>query len=145
MNQIEKKRYDYVDILKTIAIFMVIILHSINFNMNFIEEESIKSYISFFIRILCEGVPIFICVNGFLILNKKFELKNHLQKILKTFIVLNIWSVINIILIKLITNVNLDFRDILKNILLTNIWNQYTGPLWFLQNLIMLYLSCLIH
>lgn len=86
----QKKRYDSLDLLKMIAIIMVIILHCIHFEMNFIQENSFKSYINFFIRILCEGVPIFIVVNGFLIINKEFELKKHLKKLLNIFLIMSV-------------------------------------------------------
>lgn len=36
----QKKRYDSLDLLKMIAIIMVIILHCIHFEMNFIQENS---------------------------------------------------------------------------------------------------------
>lgn len=135
-----KKRYDNIDILKTISIFMVILLHTLTWKTNFLENENFKTYATFFTRILCEGVPIFVLVNGFLIINKEFSFKKHLKKILNIFIVLMIWSVIDIIAIKLILGESIQIKEIVKNIFLTDINNQYTGPLWFLQSLITLYI-----
>ena len=80
----EKKRYANIDLLKTIAIIMVIALHSQLFITDFIKDNKISTYIQYFIRILCEGVAIFILVNGFLLINKKqFDFKKHLLKTLK--------------------------------------------------------------
>lgn len=43
-------------------------------------------------------------------------------------------------MIKLLINEELNLKSIIKNVMLTDIRNAYTGPLWFLQSLIMLYL-----
>ena len=136
----EKVRYKYIDLIKLIAIMCVIVLHSINLKINFIDNNNVKQYIQFLVRILIEGVPIFVCINGFLIINKKFDLKKHLSKTLKIFIILLIWCIIDIITIKLLRNENINIKNIIENVMLTDISNTYTGTLWFLQNLIMLYL-----
>lgn len=91
----EKKRYANIDLLKTIAIIMVIALHSQLFITDFIKDNKISTYIQYFIRILCEGVAIFILVNGFLLINKKqFDFKKHL---LKTKNICNISNMVNYI------------------------------------------------
>lgn len=135
----KKNRFDYIDVLKAIAILCVITLHSVNLNINFLETNNFRQYINFFIRNLLEGVPVFIFVNGFLIINKSFELKKHLKKMLKIFIVLICWSIIDIVVISLLNSNTLSFKEILQNVFFTNINNKYTGPLWFLQSLLMLY------
>lgn len=43
----EKKRYANIDLLKTIAIFMVICLHSQVFNTDFIGNPKISSYVQY--------------------------------------------------------------------------------------------------
>ncbi len=137
----EKKRYANIDLLKTLAILMVIALHSQLFKLDFIQNNNISSYIQYFFRIICEGVAIFILVNGYLVINKKeFDLKKHLLKTLKIFAILILWSVILTIGTKLIYNEQLKISEIIKNIFITDINNKYTGVLWFLQNLISLYL-----
>ena len=101
----EKKRYANIDLLKAIAILMVIALHAGLFNTAFITSSgiSISSIIQFIFRMVAEGVPIFIFVNGFLLINKeKFDLKLHLKKTLKIFLVLICWSAILTISVKLI-------------------------------------------
>lgn len=137
----EKKRYANIDLLKTVAILMVIALHSQLFKLDFIQYNNISSYIQYFLRIICEGVAIFILVNGFLLINKKeFDLKRHLLKILKIFILLILWSIILTTVIKLIYQEPLKISEIIKNIFVIDINNKYTGVLWFLQSLIALYL-----
>ena len=44
----EKKRYANIDLLKTVAILMVIALHSQLFKLDFIQYNNISSYIQFF-------------------------------------------------------------------------------------------------
>ena len=63
-----EKRLLNIDILKTIAILMVISLHSFLWNTNL--DGSISHYIQYSLRLIMEGVPIFVFVNGFLVLGK---------------------------------------------------------------------------
>lgn len=135
-----KIRYDNIDILKTISIIMVILLHTLEWNINFLENNALRTYLNFFVRIMCEGVPIFIVINGFLIINKQFYLEKFLKKILRIFLILLIWSAIYVVIIMSIKGENIYFKEIIKNIATTNIANYYTGVLWFLQDLIILYL-----
>lgn len=137
----EKKRYANIDLLKTIAIVMVIALHSKLFHTDFITSGKISTYIQYAIRILCEGVAIFVFVNGFLLIGKKdFDLRKHLKKTLKILGVLIVWSFILTIVVKLIYKEPIQIIQVIKNIFTTEINNKYTGVLWFLQNLIALYL-----
>lgn len=137
----EKKRYANIDLLKSIAIIMVIAIHSHLFNTDFISTPTWSAYLQYALRVLCEGVAIFVLVNGFLLINKKeFNLKKHLKKTIKIFLILILWSLILTISIKLISKEPLHILDIIKNIFITDINNRYTGILWFLQNLITLYL-----
>lgn len=140
----EKKRYANIDLLKAIAIIMVISLHAGLFHTTLIETNatiSMNVAIQYALRIIAEGVPIFILVNGFLLINKEnFDLKAHLKKTLKVFLLLILWSVILTVCIKLIWQENLTIKGVLENVLTTGINNPYTGILWFLQSLITLYL-----
>ena len=77
----EKKRYANIDLLKTIAIIMVIALHSQLFITDFIKDNKISTYIQYFIRILCEGVAIFILVNGFLLIKNICNISNMVNYI----------------------------------------------------------------
>ena len=137
----EKKRYANIDLLKTMAIVMVIILHSQVLNTNFIANFQVSSILQYALRIVSEGVPIFILVNGFLLINKSnFDLKRHLKKTLKILLLLVFWSLILTVSLKMIYKETLNISEIIKNIFTTDITNKYTGILWFLQNLIALYL-----
>ena len=138
MNNI-KKRYDYLDLLKCIAMLMVVSLHTGLWHTNFIATKSIGSFVQYCIRMLCEGVPIFVLVNGFLLINKNIEIKKHCKKMLKILFLLVFWSVVSYILFNLISKNSMSLKGMIDNTLTLNISNKYNGPLWFLQNLLMLY------
>ena len=72
----KKIRYYNIDLIKVIALYFVILIHNFNSNVNFMLDGSIEVYLSYAIRLLIEAVPIFVFVNGFLLIGKKFELKN---------------------------------------------------------------------
>lgn len=91
-------------------------------------------------RIISEGVPIFVFANGFLVMHKEIDIKKHIKKLIKYIILLIIWSVIQIVITSLINREPITFKIIFTNVLTTNISNKYTGVLWFLQNLISLYI-----
>ena len=138
----EKKRYDNLDLMKMIAIILVIILHTPLFDFDFIASPTISKKLSYGVRLILEGVPIFVTINGFLTLKKEnLDIKKHIKKILNTLFVLIAWSVILIISGMLITkNIqNFRFNELVHNILTTNISSNYNGVLWFLQSLLGLY------
>lgn len=75
-----KKRYDNIDLLKFIAIFMVITLHVPLYFTDFINAKQFPNIIQYSFRLVSEGVYIFIFVNGFLLINKPFNLNKHIKK-----------------------------------------------------------------
>lgn len=135
-----KKRYDNIDLLKFIAIFMVITLHVPLYFTDFIKTQNIENFIQFSFRLISEGVLIFIFVNGFLIINKPFDLKKHIKKVIKVFFIMIFWGIINVIIFSLIRNETLSINKIIKETLNLKFTHLYSGHLWFLQNLISLYI-----
>ena len=133
----KSKRFDYIDLIKAIAIFFVIMIHNYKASVDFVVSPSLKTYISFIVRLMIEGVPLFVTVNGFLIINKRLDLRKHIKKIMKILLIIFIWSLIYIIIF---SKGNISAKEIIHNILTVDINNEYSGILWFLQNLITLYL-----
>ncbi len=130
-----KKRYDFLDLLKAIAIYFVILIHVIP-KYNIILEPNINSYIGYIIRLFIEGVPIFITINGYLLINKKFDEKKHFKKIIKLIILLLIWALIETIFFSNLYKESLTIIYFLKNIFK----NKYNGTSWFLFTIIPLYI-----
>ena len=85
-----KKRYINLDLIRTIAIILIISNHVLNTiyvnQTNFIGWQSSnlfeKSFILINYIISRLGVPLFVFLTGALILNKKFDDKNDVKKLL---------------------------------------------------------------
>lgn len=131
-------RIFYLDLMKTLAIAMVVSLHSGLWHTNFIANSTFATYSQYFLRLIMEGVPIFILVNGYLKLSKPFNFKKHLDKILKLFIIYIVWSFILTILLSLINKDSISFKYLIESVMLTDSF-KYTGILWFVRYLILLY------
>lgn len=135
-----KKRIAYIDLLKLLAIFMVITLHSGTWKTDFIGTEKLINLLQFSARLNCEPVPLFLLVNGFLIFNTKFDYKKHLHRIIKTVLIILCWSFLLDVALTLLEGNAITFYGVISSVLNTNINNPHTGVLWFLQKLVVVYL-----
>lgn len=135
-----KKRYDNIDLLKFISIFMVISMHIPLFFTDFINTHSINCFVQFGLRLISDGVLFFIFVNGFLLMNKTFDLKKHIYKIIKIFLIMILWGVINVVVKSIIRQENISLFKIISEVLSIKLPHPYAGYLWFLQSLISLYI-----
>ncbi len=133
-------RYENIDLLKCIAIFMVILIHIPAFNTYFIEEKNNNIIIQYSLRLISEGVLIFIFVNGFLLLNKPFDYKKHIKKIFKMFCLIIFWGIVYVITKSIIRGEEISLFKIINIVLSIELNNTYVGNLWFLQSLICLYI-----
>ena len=139
----EKKRLDNLDLIKAIGILMVLTLHVPLWNVDFIETPSLSRIIQYAFRLISEGVPIFVMVNGFLLFMKRsFDLKRHMLKTIRMFVLLLIWCVILTVLGMAIDQdpEPITVASIANYLMATQVGSRYTGVLWFLQSLIALYL-----
>ena len=139
----QKRRYDNLDLLKAVAILLVITLHLPLWRTDFITDPRLSIVIQFAFRIVSEGVPFFVTINGFLLLQKDtLDLKQHFNKCLKLFYLMIIWAIILTVAGTALTG---SINDITLVYLLHNIFDirvgaPLTGVLWFLQNLLGVYL-----
>jgi len=139
----QKKRYDNLDLIKAMAICMVISLHVDLWKIDFIATSSFSQIIQYGCRLISEGVPFFITVNGFLMLRKDtFDLHKHIKRMLQLFALLIFWAVILAVTgFLILPNPYIpSFSEFLIYIFETSVAARYTGILWFLQNLLALYL-----
>ena len=137
-----KKRYDNIDLLKCLSTLMVISLHIPLWSDNFIESSSIPQIIQYAFRLISEGVPFFVAVNGFLMLQKKsFDMKLHLRKMGRIFGLFVLWAGILICVSFALWGVpeELSSEQFIGYILDTKVGSPYTGVLWFLENLLGVY------
>ena len=132
-----KKRFDYIDLLKCIAIFFVIIYHNECYNTNFIANNE-SLFINIFRAILSTCVPLFFIVNGYLLFSKKFDLKKHTIKTIKLILLTIIWGVITAFLILKIKNEPITAQIFFDTLL--KMREGYVNHLWFMGALICIYL-----
>ena len=143
MSSDRKVHFDNLDLIKTVAILAVLTLHVPLWRFDFIEAPAAGQVMQYAMRLISEGVPIFMMVNGFLLLRRRsLDLSAHLRKTGKVFALFLIWSIILIAAGASLAREpeRLSLRSVVSYILATNVGSQYTGVLWFLQNLIAVYL-----
>lgn len=134
-----KERYLFLDLIKVIAIYVVCFYHCHNYNANILDYPSASTYITFFIKgIGCVGVPLFFMVNGALMLNKEYVLKDHIKKIVKVVILIFAWAVITLLALMVIKGNSYTVSDFMHAIAT---WENGTvNHLWFLHTLVCLYI-----
>ena len=135
-----KKRYDFIDLLKGIAICIVVISHFNNMPINFLDNSSFSTYFNYFLQtIFCFSVPIFFFANGFLLLNKRsIDVKSHALKVLRIIALSILWGAITMIALSLIKGETLTLNEFIKgSYFLKQGWNNH---LWFLGALTCIYI-----
>ncbi|MBR2834949.1 MAG: acyltransferase [Coriobacteriales bacterium] len=140
-----RQRLHNLDLLKTLAMLMVVIIHAVRLVADVVQYPTIGNYCSLTLRLLCEGVPIFLLVNGFLLFGKQtFDLSAHLRKTGKLFALLVIWSIILIgiqyPLHAVLYGTPIDITEMFELFLDTKVNSLYSGTLWYLQALVAVYL-----
>jgi surface polysaccharide O-acyltransferase-like enzyme len=139
MNLISSKRYNYLDLIKVIAIYLVCFYHVANLNYNIVENSSSFIYFNYFIKtILSPCVPLFFMVNGALLLNKEYDLKKHIKKTVRLFILTFIWGIILLSVYGVIMKDSYTIITFIKSLIT---WKEgRLNLLWFLQTLTCIYI-----
>lgn len=134
-----KERYEYIDLLKAIAIFFVVMYHFNNLTINFLENQNTISYCNYFFEaILSTCVPIFFFVNGALLLNKDFYLKKHILKLITIILLTIIWGIITLLILMPIKDQYMSLFEFGKSLAL---WKaQWINHLWFLKAVVVIYI-----
>lgn len=133
------KRQTHIDLIEFMAIIMVITYHLGINNFNFIENPTILKYVNYLFRtILSTAVPLFFFANGYLLLNREFDLKKHVKKMLKLVFLSIIWGVIGLFLIMHIMNFPLTIDEFIENLIN---WKPlgWINHLWYIGALICIY------
>ncbi len=129
-----------IDYMETIAIFFVVFYHCTRYSFDFISNGDALDYIIYFSRtILATCVPIFFFVNGYLLLNKPFDLKKHIKKTATLFLLVFVWAFVLMPLYLLIANEPITLSSVIVPIL--NLSVDYDMNLfWYLGALICIYI-----
>ncbi|HEY8781556.1 MAG TPA: acyltransferase [Mucilaginibacter sp.] len=134
----KNERVYYYDLIKSIAIYLVCFYHYGLPNINFIESPQYSAYFDYFLQgISSIGVPLFFMVNGALLLNKVFDIKKHIYKIISICLLYVIWGAITLLIEALIFGDHYTIVEFLKAIYYTK--EGRTSNLWFLAAMIYIY------
>ncbi len=133
----ERKRIDSFDILKCIAIFLVVFCHY--------TALSNTVYENFAMTICFVGVPLFFMVNGALLMHKPFNLKKHLLKTLSIYGVCVFWRLFYLLFDAFKAGVVeqiLDAKTQTLSYLFLWTGSTFTSPahMWFMKSLLTIYL-----
>ena len=139
----KSQRISGLDFLKAFAICGVIAIHVPLFKVDFINNPTAGSFLQYALRLLIEGVPIFMAINGFLLFKKRnFNIKQHFKKTFRLFLIFLIWGVIITVICTSLDNPSqkLSIPFIIKSILYVKPGGAPPSVLWFIQELIAVYL-----
>jgi surface polysaccharide O-acyltransferase-like enzyme len=136
----QKEKFDFIDLLKAIASYFVIIYHYNYIDIDFLKKAGAFQYFNYYIiTILPVSVPIFFLVNGGLLLNKReLNIKRHIYKIVDFVVLVIVWGVITYVIMSFLYQERIVFVDVIKNIY--NLKQGWTNHLWFLEALVVLYI-----
>lgn len=133
-----RKRYNSLDLIKCIGIYMVCFYHFNTLNFNFLEGNMVTYFYYFIKGIFSICVALFFMVNGALMLNKELDLSKHIKKVIRLVILTYIWGVIQLIVYIPIKGDNYTIGSFINSLLS---WQQgRINSLWFLQTLVCIYI-----
>lgn len=129
----EKREYSF-DILRTISMFMVIVVHVANVFSRSYGSISNTSYLYSLIynAISRISVPIFFMISGSLLLDRKFEKNKFKKRILKYLLLIFVWNTIYLVWEFLYLNIKY------KNLYMLLI-EPFRAHLWFLYSILTIY------
>ena len=132
-------RWHYIDLMKSIAILFVIMYHATTYPFSFLENNSSLFFLRYYLRtILSTCVPLFFFVNGYLMLNRSFDLKKHIVKTVRIIILTGVWCIITVILLMFIKNENLSLKEFAFYVCT---WQSgWTNHLWYMGALVWIYI-----
>lgn len=136
----EEDRWSYIDILECIGILFVIMYHTSTYNYDCMENNHALYYIRYFFRaLLSTCVPLFFFANGYLLFNRKFNLRRHLYKIVKIIFCSVIWGIIGIFMMMNIQNETLTLKEFIVDLCKLEPAG-WINHLWYMEALVFLYL-----
>lgn len=147
-NDASINRLSNIDFLRIIAITCVVLCHATEaiypFNLNFINSISWQSRIFVFtvFTIGRLGVPIFLFISGYFLLNKEYESSN-IEKFWRThllplLITTEVWIVIYDVFLAWFNNQHLNFPVMFRNIFFLE--RVRMGHMWYMSMILGVYL-----
>jgi len=93
-SQANKRVFGY-DLLKAIAMFMVVFYHYEMLDFGFVPDKFYIPNFNKIIQLICAaGIPVFFMVNGALTINNKITFKKVINKVSRLFFIAIFWSLV---------------------------------------------------
>ena len=129
-----KKREYAFDILRVIAMIMVITVHVSNvYSRSFGVISNLSFLVSLFFNTISRiSVPIFLMISGALLLDREFNKKKYFKRLLRFLILIIVWDIIYLVWEYFYLNVT-------YNQLYRLLFEPYRAHLWFLYTILVLY------
>ena len=133
-----ENRLHHIDLLESIGIFFVILYHATTFSFDFVSRPSAIHMLRFYLQgLLSTCVPLFFFANGYLLLNKPFDLKRHARKSLKLAALTFVWGAICVVCMMLIEKEPISAGSVARSVW---DWRQgWINHLWFPAALFCIY------
>ena len=133
-DNMNKREYAF-DILRTISMLMVIMIHVSNvYSRSFGIIGNHYFIISLFFNTICRiSVPIFLMISGALLLDREYQKDKYLKRIIKFLLLIIIWDIIYLIWEYL-------YLGITYNNLYRLLFEPLRAHLWFLYTILLLYI-----
>ncbi|WP_421017334.1 acyltransferase [Furfurilactobacillus cerevisiae] len=156
-----KKRIITLDVIRTVAIVLVVACHSIQQTIpflgisgdgrQFVNYPFIKQFVMTAIFILGRtGVPLFLILSGYLMIDRPFTVASYLKhflwhNLLSLLVCFEIWTGLYQIFIYLVFKVHISIKDYLFSFLFLNdksfqLFSKYLWHYWYIPAIIGLYL-----
>jgi len=130
--EIKNSRECFLDLLRIIACFLVIVNHTNSVIFLGTTPQNLTWFVSlayFFVSKI--AVPVFFMISGYLLLNKKDDLKKSLQRFSRIAVVLIVWGFIYAIYKSCYVNSDPSFLNIIQ-MALSTFRKSPTNALWYL-------------
>lgn len=137
--QKDKDRLQHIDLLEALAIFFVVIYHGNISLIDFLGRGEAVRYINYALRgILSTCVPLFFFANGYLLLNRPFDLKKHVLKTLRLVVITMIWAVLHVVILGIIHREHMTLMEMGRAVWT---WKEgWLNHLWFMGTLVCIYI-----
>lgn len=130
------KRIQYLDIVKTIAIFLVVFCHFV------LLGPTVPA--NLFMVACWAGVPLFFMVNGTLLFTRPLHLERHVRKTAGVYLILAAWKLIYLLALSAVNGVEIsEFRAgkiIMYLFCFQELDGIINGHLWFIEALLAVYI-----
>lgn len=136
----KKERFIFADVIRTIAIIFVIMIHTTSsFMYDVVLGTDVLSFNLVLIlnSIFSIAVALFFMISGCFLIRKDSDLdRNHFKRVVKRIVQLLFWTICYLLFCKYVLDWNIDLNYSLKAMF----FNVQVSHLWFMYPLIALYL-----